>query len=335
MSGETIYTVTLNPAWDRTAEVERLQPGGTHLLGAVRGDAGGKGINVSRVLCALGQPTCALGLLGGGAGDELDQALRQEGVPAAFVRLAAACRVNTKIVDRAAGVTTEFNEMGPRVDDGALEQLEARLKGLPQGAVTVLAGSLPPGAPARWYARAAELCHDRGGRVVLDASREALRLGLEGEPEIVKPNRDELACLCGGASLREEQLPAGGAGAAAGPHPPGRGSAWGLMGRFSSPTSLRCRVKAPRVRAVSTVGAGDTMTAVLARLAGLPATALGTAGGRNPLGAGAAGGGRGHCQGAAPRHPAPADAGDRLPAAGGPGLDAPLREAPLQRRWIP
>lgn len=79
----------------------------------MRGDAGGKGINVSRVLCALGQPTCALGLLGGGAGDELDQALRQEGVPAAFVRLAAACRVNTKIVDRAAGVTTEFNEMGP------------------------------------------------------------------------------------------------------------------------------------------------------------------------------------------------------------------------------
>ena len=264
MSGETIYTVTLNPAWDRTAEVERLQPGGTHLLGAVRGDAGGKGINVSRVLCALGQPTCALGLLGGGAGDELDQALRQEGVPAAFVRLGAACRVNTKIVDRAAGVTTEFNEMGPRVDDGALEQLEARLKGLPQGAVTVLAGSLPPGAPVRWYARAAELCHARGGRVVLDASREALRLGLEGEPEIVKPNRDELACLCGGASLREEQLPAAARALLRGRTRLAAVSL-GADGALFVTDQFAVRVKAPRVRAVSTVGAGDTMTAVLAR----------------------------------------------------------------------
>ena len=264
MSGEMVYTVTLNPAWDRTAEVERLVQGGTHLLGTVRGDAGGKGVNVSRVLRAMGGGTCALGLLGGGPGDQLEEALRQEGVRAGFVRLPAPCRVNTKIVDRSAGVTTDFNELGPRADAGALEALEAQLRQLPPGAVAVLAGSLPPGAPADWYARAAGCCRGCGARVVLDASREALRLGLAGEPEIVKPNREELEYLCGGAALQGEALLAaarallqGRTGLAA--------VSLGADGALFAARRFAVLAAAPRVRAASTVGAGDTMTAVLAR----------------------------------------------------------------------
>ena len=147
MEETAVYTVTLNPAWDRTAAVEGLLCGGTNLLRAPRGDAGGKGINVSRVLHALGKKTEALGLLGAGAGDVLLARLRAEGIRCDFVRLAGECRTNTKVIDLKSGVTTEFNEPGPQADAASLAALEEKLRSLPREAVVVLAGSMPPGGP--------------------------------------------------------------------------------------------------------------------------------------------------------------------------------------------
>ena len=121
--GNRIYTVTLNPAWDRTATVARLVPGGTNLLRELRTDAGGKGINVSRVLHTFGKETTALGLLGTGAGDSLLARLQDEGICCDFIRLEQDCRTNTKIVDASAGVTTEFNEPGPHVPQAARKML--------------------------------------------------------------------------------------------------------------------------------------------------------------------------------------------------------------------
>lgn len=270
MAQNRVYTVTVNPAWDRTVLLGQLVPGGTNLARSVQGDAGGKGVNVSRILQAFGLPTTALGLLGGGAGDRLLGCLQAEGVPQAFERLSADCRTNTKLVDLGAGVTTEVNEPGPPAEPAALACLEGRLAALPAGSVAALCGSLPGQLPAGWYAQAAQLCHRAGCRVVLDTSREPLRQALAGEPEILKPNAEELGQLCG-------RQPDSAAGAAA----MARGLLWGRTGLAAVSLGAQgavfvtagCAVwaKAPRVQPVSTVGAGDTLTAVLAAwLAGQP-----------------------------------------------------------------
>lgn len=264
MNRKTVYTITLNPAWDRTAAVGRLIPGGTHLLREIREDAGGKGINVSRVLYAMGRDTEALGLLGRGAGDSLLKRLQEEGIRSDFVRLPQNCRTNTKIVDTAAGVTTEFNEPGPDAADEHLSALELRLERLTAGTVAVFAGSLPPGVPADWYGRAVELCRKKGIRVVLDASGEGLRKGLSGAPEIVKPNKEELETLCGTPlsdtgslifAARRQLLGAGAMLAAV---------SLGADGALFVTMSSAVLAVPPKVAAKSTVGAGDTMTAVLA-----------------------------------------------------------------------
>ena len=264
MEETAVYTVTLNPAWDRTAAVEGLLCGGTNLLRAPRGDAGGKGINVSRVLHALGKKTEALGLLGAGAGDVLLARLRAEGIRCDFVRLAGECRTNTKVIDLKSGVTTEFNEPGPQADAASLAALEEKLRSLPREAVVVLAGSMPPGVPEDWYARAAEICRSAGTKVLLDSSGAGLRLGLAGGPAVAKPNRAELETLCGmplpeladvvGAARR--QLLGAGVQLAA--------VSLGAEGAVFVTASRAVLAAPPRLEAKSTVGAGDTMTAVLA-----------------------------------------------------------------------
>jgi tagatose 6-phosphate kinase len=59
-----IVTVTLNPALDLTYAVDALVPHGTHRVATVAERPGGKGLNVARVLHALGEPVLATGLLG-------------------------------------------------------------------------------------------------------------------------------------------------------------------------------------------------------------------------------------------------------------------------------
>lgn len=261
--GNRIYTVTLNPAWDRTATVARLVPGGTNLLRELRADAGGKGINVSRVLHTFGKESTALGLLGTGAGDSLLARLQDEGICCDFVRLEQDCRTNTKIVDASAGVTTEFNEPGPHVPQAARKMLEDQLRQLPQGAVAVFAGSLPPGVPADWYARAAELCRAAGVRVVLDASGTGLKNGLSGGPVIIKPNRDELEALCGCALDGTEQLLAA-ARRLLNDRTRLAAVSLGAQGALFATATRAVLATPPKLQAKSTVGAGDTMTAVLA-----------------------------------------------------------------------
>ena len=258
-----IYTVTLNPAWDRTATVDQLVPGGTNLLRELRADAGGKGINVSRVLPILGRDTEALGLLGAGAGDQLLTRLQEERISCDFIRILQDCRTNTKIIDAARGVTTEFNEPGPKVSEKELQALEQRLCRLPQGAVAVFAGSLPPGVPTDWYAHAAALCRAAGVRMILDTSGAPLREGLVGGPALIKPNRGELETLCGTPLQETEQLIAAIRGLLSS-EMPFMAVSIGAEGAVFVTAAEAVLAVPPVVRAKSTVGAGDTMTAVLA-----------------------------------------------------------------------
>ncbi|MDR0411354.1 MAG: 1-phosphofructokinase family hexose kinase [Treponema sp.] len=191
-----IVTVTLNPALDKTARIDVMCPNALNRLRDVQLDAGGKGINVSAMIRALGGESIAVGFAGGGAGAELLSRIAQKGLHTDFVHIAAVTRTNLKVVDND-GALTELNEPGPYISDGEWFAMERKLVGLAiKGNTVVLSGSLPAGLGKDTYKRLSAMLRKNGVAVFLDADSEAFKLALENEPEAipdyVKPNRFEL-----------------------------------------------------------------------------------------------------------------------------------------------
>lgn len=195
-----ILTVTLNPAVDRTIWVNGLVPGGLHRVQRSTMDAGGKGINVSRALRGLGGATEVVALLGGRTGEAIRRALESEGLSGEYLTVEGESRTNIKVVESPTGRLTEFNEAGPILGPDGLDQVaEAIARRLEGAKWLVLSGSLPPGAPSQAYQRLIEAARRSrpGVPVALDASGDALRLGLRAAPDLIKPNRDEMEELLG------------------------------------------------------------------------------------------------------------------------------------------
>ncbi|MFE3766554.1 1-phosphofructokinase family hexose kinase [Streptomyces sp. NPDC059104] len=194
-----ILTVTLNTALDVTHRVPRLLPHASHRVTGVAERPGGKGLNVARVLGALGHPVTATGFAGGPAGTLVRELLAGcPGVTDALVPCSGTTRRTLAVVDETTGDTTQFNEPGPQITAGEWSVFLARYTELATGARAVaLCGSLPPGVPVGAYATLVRTARAAGVPVLLDTSGEALRRGVAARPEIIKPNAAELAELTG------------------------------------------------------------------------------------------------------------------------------------------
>ena len=79
-----IYTVTLNPALDKTVEIPSLTVDAVNRITSMRTDPGGKGINVSKVIQKLGGASVAAGILGGDTGRAILSALTEMGLTTLF-----------------------------------------------------------------------------------------------------------------------------------------------------------------------------------------------------------------------------------------------------------
>lgn len=191
-----ILTVTLNAALDVTYAVDALVPHSSHRVAADRQRAGGKGINVSRVLTALEQPTVVTGFSGGPTGALIRAELREAGLYDELVTVGGDSRRTITVVSREDGDATVFNEAGPPIEPIEWEVFKARYARLLRDAeVVVLSGSLPPGLPSTAYAQLIRLAAKAGAATVLDTSGPALRAALRAGPDVVKPNAAELAAV--------------------------------------------------------------------------------------------------------------------------------------------
>lgn len=289
-----IVTVTLNAALDKTHLIPGFSLGAVNQPHEVLALAGGKGINVARVLHALGEPVVATGVVAGHTGAFIESCLEREGILHAFHRLAAGeSRTCLAIVQPDQGVQTEVNEPGAAVSDDEFEAFLTRYRGLlPRARWVALSGSMPPALDGRAYLALMDLAREANKPVSLDTSGPAMATALQGRPDVFKPNQGEAEALLGwriepgnlAASLdaltrrgaRVVALSLGAAGAAIAT----RDEAWFLA--------------APPVAVVNPIGSGDSFLASLiaAMLHGLPLADAGAwavaAGSANAAVAGAA-----------------------------------------------
>lgn len=140
-----IITVTMNPAIDKTVDIEELERGGLNRIQRIVLDAGGKGINVSKTVKELGGTTVATGFLGGNSGAVIENVLKEYGIKSDFVQVEGETRTNMKVVEQG-GIVTELNEPGPVVTQAQTDELIAKLEGYAsEDTLFVLAGSIPRG----------------------------------------------------------------------------------------------------------------------------------------------------------------------------------------------
>lgn len=192
-----ILTVTLNPSLDRTVEVDALVPGAVHRALRSRVDPGGKGVNVTRALLANGVRSCAVVPLGGPDGAELAAMLAEASVDVVTVPVAGATRSNITIAE-GDGTVTKFNEPGAALSGQDLATVvDHVLDSSQRGDWVVLCGSLPPEVDDDQYATMITLLRERGRRVAVDTSGAALRHAITAAPDLIKPNRVELAEVVG------------------------------------------------------------------------------------------------------------------------------------------
>ena len=259
-----IYTVTLNPALDKTVEIPGMALDTVNRITAMRTDPGGKGINVSKVIAKLGGTSVALALLGGGTGRAIADALEEMGLRCELQFVEGETRTNLKVVDPVNHTNTDLNEPGISVTSAVLDGLLDRLIGLLQpGDLVVLSGSLPKGAPGDTYYTWVARCKEAGAKVFLDADGALLAEGLRAAPDLVKPNQDELSRLVGHPLETVEAL-TDAAGALLADGVQKVVVSMGGKGALYVTRDTVLYAEGLKVPVGSTVGAGDSVVAALA-----------------------------------------------------------------------
>ena len=278
-----IVTLTANPSLDRTVALPGpLERGEVQRAVSVRQESGGKGVNVSRALVTSGLETLAV--LPGAESDPVLAGLREEGVPFASLAIHEPLRTNVALTEPG-GVTTKINEPGPVLAEDAQEALISLLLERSRGASwVVLAGSLPPGVPADFYATVTRRLRnaDAGAGVpmiAVDSSGAPLAAAVasdateaaSGKPDLLKPNAEELAELAAAAGSSSastaEELEADPYAAAAAAAAVVRSGVGAVLATLGSKGAVLVTADGawlathPPVTAVSTVGAGDSSLA--------------------------------------------------------------------------
>ena len=260
-----IYTVTLNPARDRTVTIPDFEAGKVNRIQTIRDDPGGKGINVSKVIMTLGGHSVAMGILGGATGKYIKKSLADMGIASDFVFTTAETRTNIKIIDPARHVTTDINEpgapVGKRVLTGVISRLLTNAK---TGDIVVFAGKIPSGASSLLIAEWTKKLRAQGVRVFLDADSATLAEGVKAAPYLIKPNEVELSQLLGEALPTLDDVYDGARRVMDATGVRFVAVSLGADGALFVGESGAWRAEAIPVNVLSTVGAGDAMMAALA-----------------------------------------------------------------------
>jgi 6-phosphofructokinase 2 len=258
----SIVTLTLNPAVDLSCMAAAVRP--THKIRTFEEqfDPGGGGINVARVVHILGGDVLALVATGGATGNLIAELLDEAGIAWQAIPICGRNRISLNVHDRASGSEYRFVPAGPTLDP---DEWRAALKALAEVAAewVVASGSLPPGVPTDFYARAASTAVRRGQKFVLDTSGPSLHAVNGMGMEVLKVSLGELEFLVGhelpDAGAQEKEVARLIKTGTARKIAVSLGPDGALLGTINGIT----RVPAMKVKLHGAVGAGDSFLAGL------------------------------------------------------------------------
>ncbi len=255
-----IYTITLNPALDRTIWIDRIREDVSNRILDEHSYAGGKSIDVSKVLKNFGIDNIALGFVGGFAGRELEGRLLNEGIQSDFVHVSGETRTNIIVHEKETNRQLAFNARGPVVQPHELMQLIEMVQNLMDPEIVAIGGSLPPGVTPEIYRKIIMQVKRLKAKVVLDVDGSALKVGIQASPDIIKPNIHELSELVGRDlkeldSIRDaaREIQRGGIETVI--------VSMGGRGILMVNDGLECLAVPPDVPVRNTIGAGDSAVA--------------------------------------------------------------------------
>ena len=260
-----ILTITLNPSVDIAYQLDTFHLDAVNRVEKVQKTAGGKGLNVTRVLKQIGEDVVATGFIGGEIGSYVKKQLTRNDIKNSFVEIGNDTRNCIAILHD--GQQTEILEQGPTIQEhealNFIEHLEIILNNVD---VVVISGSLPKGLASNYYVKVIELCKKCGVAVVLDCSGKALKNVLESQqkPTVIKPNTEELSQLIGKDVTDDiQELKSVLSGQLF------QGIDWivvslGAKGAFAKHKDKFYRVKIPKIKVVNPVGSGDSTVAGIA-----------------------------------------------------------------------
>ena len=263
IQGGNIVTLTLNPAVDLATEAERIEPSHKIRCGVPRRDAGGGGINVARAVRRLGGAAEAIYLAGGPTGDVLDGLVRADDLPRRRVSIAGETRENVSVTERATGAQYRFVLPGPMVTASEAKASLDALAERAHGGYVVASGSLPPSLDEGFSRRVAETAVRNGARFVLDTSGPALTAALGSNVFLIKPSRRELSEVEGRALSTESDCLCAAQRIVSSNRATLVAVSLGEQGALLVGDGIAITARAPRVEAVSSVGAGDSFLGAL------------------------------------------------------------------------
>ena len=197
MKMNKIVTLTVNPAIDKSTSVSGIRPHSKLRCHTPTYEAGGGGINVSKVLHELGGKSLCMYLAGGPTGIHLKNLLVELNIQQRMIPIQGWVRENLSVTDLTNNQQYRFGMPGPMVTESewknTLRPLEAVLS---EGDFLVASGSLCPGMPIDFYARVAAIAKKKKVKFALDTSGLVLIKGAEAGVYLLKPNLGELAALC-------------------------------------------------------------------------------------------------------------------------------------------
>lgn len=198
-NGDMILSITLNPSVDYTLFVQSILVGDTNRVQRQEMDAGGKGVNLSRVTAELGAPSIATGFLGGSSGAVVRRVMEAQGVRDECIEVTGETRRNFNIESLVGEVVpTTFNSAGESVSEADWRKLCNKVSELAKEAKWVaMGGSLPPMVAVDAYEELLDLARKAGAKVLVDADGEPMRQALRNRPDLIKPNSKEAARLVG------------------------------------------------------------------------------------------------------------------------------------------
>ncbi len=193
-----IITLTVNPAIDKSTSVAGIKPDSKLRCDPPVYEAGGGGVNISKVLKELGGSSHCMYLAGGPTGTHLKNLLDAQGIVQQVIPIEGWVRENLAVTDTLHNQQYRFGMPGPVVSQTEWEEVLERLdSNLGAGDFLAASGSLGPGMPVDFFARAAAIAGKHKAKYILDSSGEALLRGAQAGVFLLKPNLGELAMLGG------------------------------------------------------------------------------------------------------------------------------------------